>query len=102
MEMQPFYVGQEVIGIKDHSQGYIKKGEHYTISGIMSGCKCTKNVVTVAEIAGNNRFSGCNHCNHFFSETGIWLSEKLFAPIQTEFQSVTFERVLETELFSAN
>ena len=33
-----FYVGQEVVAIKDHSRGLFKKRDEFVIQGIKEGC----------------------------------------------------------------
>jgi hypothetical protein len=34
----PFYIGQEIIAIKNHSQGFFKKGDEFIVTGIIKTC----------------------------------------------------------------
>lgn len=41
--MKEFYVGQDIVAIKDHSKLSFKEGDVFTIKGLKQGCcgKCT-------------------------------------------------------------
>jgi hypothetical protein len=106
-KLPKFYLGQKVVVVQDHSQGIIKKGEKFTVTGIRNVCCGWR--VTVGLRAGERlpRFNGyyrCNQCNKRMYVGGqeSLFCESLFAPIQDDFEAITFSKVLEEKLHSVN
>lgn len=102
INLPPFYVGQRVVAIKDHSMGSFKKGDIKTVLGIEKLCCCWNIDVGI-------KFSQilwqCNTCKALKDTNQIgWINARSFAPIQENFQSISLEKILEkeTELISSN
>lgn len=73
-----FYIGQDIVCIKDHSKGKVKKGEVYNIKSLRMVCCEVEIDVGIVDIGETTKcrcgFSSSNH--------GIyWLSESLFKPL---------------------
>lgn len=97
-KIPPFFVGQEVVCIKDHSRGVVKKGEEFKVLAIRKICcgwfiDVGINVEIIAWTCSVCGFRG------FYNE--YWLGTRLFAP-KDQFQPISFTRILETELTSVN
>lgn len=93
-EIAPFYVGQIVVGCHKHYGSRIKNGQRYRIR------------VVHYSPSGNPISNG-----KYFWYVGVeewpehdWMTPKLFAPIEENFQSISLEKVLEEEtpFISAN
>lgn len=79
-----WYIGQEILCIKTHSEGLVKKGEIYTIKGLQkSNCKCHEIEIDVGVI-GDSSLGECLVCNTTFKKSISiwWFSEKLFVPLE--------------------
>ena len=81
--MKDFYVGQEVVCIKSHSQGVVIKDTVYTIKKIKeSPCNCRGMLWVDVGIPSPNYFSRCTRCNRRHPASGIWwLNSALFTPL---------------------
>lgn len=95
----PFFVGQEVVCIKDHSWGVVKKGQEYKVLAIKQSpcCGSWRVDVGIYNPAGGSR---CK-CGHVIYTTTCWIGAVLFAP-KDQFKAISFTKVLETELASVN
>jgi hypothetical protein len=102
-ELPPFYVGQEVVCIKDHSKGTVKKGQCYTILSIEKGC-CTWIVDVGVPNIDKSPNCLCTYCGTRLmgvNKYTLKTSSDLFAP-KDQFKAITFTKVMETELVSQN
>lgn len=63
IEIPPFYVGQEIVAIKDHSVKVFKKGEEYVVTGIEKGC-CVW-LITIG-ISSDKSVYSCKRCGGRF------------------------------------
>lgn len=82
-----WYIGQDIVCVKNHSDGVVKEGQTFTVMGIkIFECpKCAGVVINVG-IAANNT-PGCRvkcfpHNSIIFINDGkFWLNETLFKPL---------------------
>jgi len=84
-----FYVGQEVVAIRDHSQGIFKKGQEFVIRGIKKGC-CGIDL----DIGMNESvyISVCD-CGRETIEHGcLWFNSNRFSPKQ-QLSETTYNEV---------
>lgn len=79
-----FYVGQEIVAIKDHSQGDYKKGDEFVILGIKKGCcNVLLNIGIIYDFKGYSGFTECLICGNIAKSDGYcWYSQSCFAPKQ--------------------
>ena len=79
-----WYIGQEIVCIKTHSQGVVKRGQIYTIKGLRNGiCECSPVQIDVG-IKAKAAFDTCNDCGVEVLTTSEiwWFHESLFAPLE--------------------
>lgn len=82
--MSNWYIGQNILAVKDHTWGFIKKGAVYRIRGLRSGgCSCGKVEINIG-VANPADAQTCKWCNFLTRNTDgfIWLCETNFAPIE--------------------
>lgn len=106
INLPPFYVGQRVVAVKDNIDRLFKKGDCFTVTGIIkSVCKCNDWDVNVGISKVSNSLE-CTVCKTIWENTTkyAWFSFRRFAPIEENFQSISLEKVLEeeTKLISVN
>ena len=83
-----WHIGQEVVCIKTHSQGIVKKGDIYTIESLRKPeCGCYIVLIDVGIIQPNKAQLHCAICNYVSkvvdNENSIWwISSRLFAPLE--------------------
>ena len=99
-QIPPFYVGQEVEAIRNHSQGCFKKGDRFIVSGYRYAC-CTM-VITI----GIKKSRPLNQCvcgaiSHSVSDEWEFAYYN-FRALNPQFEAISFTKVLETELVSNN
>ncbi len=95
MENQ-FYVGQEVVAIKDHPEGRFKKGQEFKIQGIRQSC-CTiqVNIGIKYDFKNYNGYSICSKCMSQTKSDGYsWYNQMSFAPKQ-HLSNTTYNEVME-------
>lgn len=79
-----WYIGQEIVCIKSHHKGVVKRGNIYIIKGLRSSsCKCQEVEIDVG-IKSSSKHTMCTNCKHkTLDHTDIWwLSETRFAPLE--------------------
>lgn len=102
MKQQPFYIGQKVVALKTISTTGLIKDKVYVVTGIKACVRCGVYSINVGIKIPGNSTCACDN-ETVLSNTGIWWADvELFAPLHEGFQSITFEKILETELTSAN
>lgn len=88
----PFQINQEVVCIKDHSNGLVKKNDRYIIQGV-SQCECGKQLVTVGVKTRTGYEYGVTTCRCGADAVSVngfaWLGAVLFAPIQESYSDAT-------------
>lgn len=100
INLPPFYVGQRVVAIKDHSQGFFKKGQEFKVTGMYPYiCKCKSGwTITVGQVHFSPLHEPCcGICKTRFERKGQRQFETIaFAPIEEqEFKAVTFKKIME-------
>lgn len=98
-QFQPFYVGQEVEAIKDHSQGAFKKGDRFIVDEVLkSTCKCGCWCVKVGVGSLGMKTGECTKCGYnkiHIDINNVPFRHDRFRAITPAFQSITFEKVIE-------
>jgi hypothetical protein len=87
-----WYIGQEIVCIKTHPEGLVKKGEIYVIQKL-SQCKCCI-LIDVGVIT--NQGCQCQECNTIVSEYDNYFYESRFAPL--EYNQDEINKLLENTL----
>jgi hypothetical protein len=79
-----WHIGQEIVCIKTHSKGAVKRGKTYTIHGLKkSPCSCNMTIIDVGVISDNPK-TRHSPCGFVWNErSGVhWFGESLFAPLE--------------------
>lgn len=87
-----WYIGQEIVCIKTHSEGVVLKGQVYTIKDIKQVCQC--GVLLDVGIRINSDLIGkivkCRHCySVYYKDNAHWILETLFAPLDFDISELT-------------
>lgn len=92
MNNAPFYIGQEVVVVRDHSQGIIKKGQEVEVLNIK--IQCCEWIVDIG-ISSSNCLSRCA-CGNVYTKTDskYWFSHTMFAP-KLDLSETTVEEFIE-------
>lgn len=94
--LPPFYVGQKVVALKDspyHPE--MRKGKVFTVLAL-NFC-CCWSIDIGLKVMKSHLY--CADCNIVFGQHGsiAWKCAKRFAPLEENFESISLEKVLETE-----
>lgn len=96
----PFYIGQEIVAIKDHSQGVFKKGDEFIVKGMKSStCNCERRLINIG-IQNTSLHTQCRHCGviSIHIDRFWWFNINIFAP-KIEFSKfVSMKQVTEEAL----
>ncbi|HET8963745.1 MAG TPA: hypothetical protein VFM99_07605 [Chitinophagales bacterium] len=97
----PFFVGQRVVAIKDHSQGVFKNGDEFVITSIFPGC--CQWLVTIG-IPVNLDKTECTLCGtiHNSPKKERYFGSSSFAPVIEEFIQMTYKQCINAEPVSFN
>jgi len=78
--MKNWYIGQRIVCIKTHHQGFFKKGQEFTITGLMQGC-C--HIELDIGITCNHDITQCLTCGSLSKATNAtaWFREVYFVPL---------------------
>lgn len=105
LNLPPFYVGQKVVSLVSKDGGYnsLNKGEVYTVLAIERGCEHCKWVIDIGKKQSRG-FTECRECGFVINGLVHWANAAFFAPIESTFQSITFQEVaeIESKLISIN
>lgn len=89
----PFYVGQKVVSLFNTED--LIKGNEYVITRIaVRSCGCWSVQVGIKRLI-ISKYCTCDHDIRLAGSD--WLNAKKFAPIESTFQSISFEKVVEIE-----
>lgn len=97
-----WYIGQEIVAVRDHPQGVFKEGDTFVIKGLRgSPCKCHSIDIDVG-IKSSGGHSLCGVCGYRGGKNGLywWFSEQNFAPLDTICDISELMDVLERPIFS--
>jgi hypothetical protein len=95
--MEPlFYVGQDVVALKDNHQGFFKKGDEFKVLDIFPApCKCKQYVVQVLDYSLEKDIRAmCTVCGTDIRPKVVFFDQYDFAPLQ-EIGDMTFEKAIE-------
>lgn len=105
-EIKPFYVGQKVVAIKDHSNKRFLRGQEFTVTGIINGCcDMSKWVITIGIADISIESCKCLYCGKAKPVINeLIFNSTCFAPTSNNFKSISYTEVMEKEqtLVSAN
>lgn len=99
INLPPFYVGQKVVAVINHSQGYFKKGDEFIIKNVVKNkCACGYCSVDVG-IISKLRKTECFDCRVIFNNDGFCLFDPTaFRPLQqSKFPLMTFTQIKQKE-----
>lgn len=80
-----WHIGQRIVVIKDHSKGIVKTGQEFVIKNIRESiCDCHDCLIDIGFIGSPKK--RCRRCGSggIIPGNALWLSNKLFAPIETQ------------------
>ena len=81
-----WYVGQQIVAIKNHPQGKFRTGDTFTIQSISeSKCICSFLNFDIGVIRTKDDFMKCVYCaNKWMDKSNIWwFNESNFTPLQS-------------------
>jgi len=87
-----FYVGQEVVAIKDHPQGDFKKGQEFIIQGIRRQPCCGDILIDIGVKIDYDKMK-CSVCGRIY-DADYYYSSSRFAPKQ-HLSNTTYNEVME-------
>ncbi len=92
-----WYIGQEIVAIRTHSQRLIIRGRTYKIKQLqITPCKCNNVDIDVGIPHTYNGIVECNMCGIKYSSNGhTWIDERNFAPLDQDISELT--EILEKE-----
>lgn len=97
-EIPPFHVGQEVVAIKNHSQGRYKIGDEFIVEEIIpSNCKCGGWVISIG-LTNDVPGTDCLTCYKEIHPTKIVFHTKNFAPKHSYGEFISMKQLAETQL----
>lgn len=89
-----WYIGQRIIVIRNHSQGFFKKGDEFIIKGLSESiCNCKGLLIDIG-IRVNTRQVGrivrCRYCRGTYIKSNVaWFSEINFQPFDFDISELT-------------
>ena len=87
-----WYIGQEIVAIRNHPQRYFKKGNTFKIVGLQQGvCGCAGVDINIGFGGNTWKMQYCNKCGQTYdtNSTIIWFGEKNFAPLDQDISELT-------------
>jgi len=78
-----WYIGQKIVCVKSHQQGWFKEGEIFTINGLRKClCKCNTLDIDIGMI-DNSGYAECYTCKSSYYDNSVlgWFNETRFAPL---------------------
>lgn len=79
--MKEFYVGQDVVAIRDHSQGKFKEGEVFPIKGLKNGCCEGSSLHIDIGVFRIGNIAQCPRCYSILESDIIWFNSISFRPL---------------------
>lgn len=82
-----WYIGQEIVAIKNHVDGEFKIGDTFIVRGLRSSvCKCKSIDIDISKSPHPKYKRGvarCSKCNTVFNDSDeiYWFSQYSFAPL---------------------
>lgn len=92
-----WYIGQDIVCVKSHSQDVVKEGDIHVVHGLKQGC-CA--IYIDVGISIKSKFIRCI-CGSMVVSNGIhWIGETLFAPLDSLVSLEEIEEVLSEPVYS--
>jgi hypothetical protein len=92
-----WYIGQDIVCIKSHSQGVVKEDEVFVIKGLRTApCNCGNIEINIGIISNGEVLHECGSCGAVTTryESSRFLSERIFAPLDTLTDISEIEEIL--------
>ena len=96
-----FHIGQDIVALKDHSQGAYKKDDVFTVKGLMeSFCNCGGVLVDIG-LTKKKYFMRCKKCMYRVENNtnSKWFMANNFAPLDSLTNIEELTQVLEQPLY---
>lgn len=79
-----WYIGQDIVAVKDHSQGRFKRGDEFKIEGLkMASCGCGYILIDVGIIDNSITHNRCIRCGRVEKRTrDLFYDECCFTPLE--------------------
>lgn len=105
IDIKPFYVGQEVVAIKNHSLGDFKKGDCFRVTSIYKVCCFTAITIgiTPQQLGCHQTLMTCAKCGgdyRIYGECGY--DATCFRPKLEISEFISMKEVASVELFAQN
>lgn len=94
-----WYIGQEIVAIVNHSQGFFKEGDTFPVKGLRNAiCSCDYIEIDIGIQSNLFRTSICTRCNFraYKTDSVCWFYEGCFAPLDFDISELT--EILEQEI----
>ena len=93
-----WYIGQDVVCIKNHSQGIVKEGDVFTLQGIRKVC-CQ--IELDVGLTSTYLLEQCRTCQKITKKDGAchWFADKIFAPLDSITDISEIEELLKEPIF---
>lgn len=103
----PFYIGQKIEAIINHTDGDFKKGDRFIVKSLVKKPCCGRWTVDVGTPYDYINYSGYNCCGdcggRYLAECNFYYHPKLFRPVQEQkFPLIEYKKVLEEVPVGAN
>jgi hypothetical protein len=96
-----WYIGQDIVAVRDHSQGIFKRGDEFKIKGLKQApCNC-KHIDIDVGFGSQGDFNECAGCG-FKNKSDLiwWIHETCFEPLDPIKEAISelMERTQVTEI----
>ena len=92
-----WYIGQDIVCIKSHSQGAVKEGDVFIIKGIKKSCCSIDLDINFIHL---KPMLECPHCHKLEKSNGIyWFDHNQFAPLESITDISEIEELLKEPIF---
>lgn len=96
-----WYIGQDIVAIKNHSQGAFKEGDVFTIKGLRgSQCQCNKIQIDIGKTKDSEK-QCCGRCGaSWINDTSAWwFDEIIFTPLDSLVNNDEIQNLIEESLY---
>jgi hypothetical protein len=96
-----FYIGQDIVAIKDHSQGRFKEGDIHIVKALREGfCNCVSLLIDIG-VMDNISINRCTKCRTTISDNKntTWFGANYFKPLDELTNIDELKEVLNKPIF---
>lgn len=97
INIAPFYVSQEIVANRDHSQGLFNKGDEFVVKSIRMGC-CDWEIDIGIKIPDEFTGWSCYTCGKSSHSDICWFKTKSFSPKLQIKDFVSMKQLAERQL----